>query len=52
MAETLNREQQARMFDLTYNNHEIFSPYETLGCFGWLYHTIPTTTDKPVYLPP
>ena len=48
----LSREQQSRFIDLIYNYKEVFSLYDgDLGFCDALKHSIPTTTDKPVYLP-
>ena len=48
----LEKEHQARFIDLTYSNQEVFSLHdEDLGYCNKLTHTIPTSTDKPVYLP-
>ena len=48
----LSREQQSRFIDLIYDNKEVFSLYDgDLGFCDALKHSIPTTTDKPVYLP-
>ena len=48
----LSREQQSHFIDLIYNNKEVFSLYDgDLGFCDALKHSIPTTTDKPVYLP-
>ena len=48
----LNREQQSRFIDLIYDYKEVFSLYDgDLGFCDALKHSIPTTTDKPVYLP-
>ena len=48
----LTREQQARFIDLIYEYKEVFSLYDgDLGYCDALKHSIPTTTDKPVYLP-
>ena len=48
----LDKEHQARFIDLIYNNQEVFSLNdEDLGYCDKLTHTIPTSTDKPVYLP-
>ena len=48
----LSREQQSRFIDLIYDNQEVFSLYDgDLGFCDALKHSIPTTTDKPVYLP-
>ena len=48
----LSREQQSRFIDLIYDNKEVFSLYDgDLRFCDALKHSIPTTTDKPVYLP-
>ena len=48
----LSREQQSRFIDLIYDYKEVFSLYDgDLGFCDALKHSIPTTTDKPVYLP-
>ena len=48
----LEKEHQARFINLIYNNQEVFSLHdEDLGYCNKLTHTIPTSTDKPVYLP-
>ena len=48
----LSREQQSRFIDLIYDYQEVFSLYDgDLGFCDALKHSIPTTTDKPVYLP-
>ena len=48
----LSKDQQVRFFELIYNNQSVFSlGDEDLGLCDRLKHTIPTTTDKPVYLP-
>ena len=48
----LTREQQARFIDLIYEYQEVFSLFDgDLGYCDALKHSIPTTTDKPVYLP-
>ena len=48
----LSREQQSCFIDLIYDNKEVFSLYDgDLGFCDALKHSIPTTTDKPVYLP-
>ena len=48
----LSREQQSHLIDLIYDNKEVFSLYDgDLGFCDALKHSIPTTTDKPVYLP-
>ena len=48
----LSREQQSHFIDLIYDYKEIFSLYDgDLGFCDALKHSIPTTTDEPVYLP-
>ena len=48
----LTREQQAHLIDVIYDHSEVFSLFEgDLGFCDVLKHSIPTTTDKPVYLP-
>ena len=48
----LEKEHQARFIDLIYSNQEVFSLHdEDLGYCNKLTHTVPTSTDKPVYLP-
>ena len=48
----LTWEQQSHLINLIYDNKEIFLLHdEALGYCDQLKHTIPTTTDKPVYLP-
>ena len=48
----LTREQQARLIDVIYDHTEVFSLFDgDLGFCDVLKHSIPTTTDKPVYLP-
>ena len=48
----LSREQQSCFIDLIYDYKEVFSLYDgDLGFCDALKHSIPTTTDKPVYLP-
>ena len=48
----LSKDQQVRFLELIYNNQSLFSlGDEDLGLCDHLKHTIPTTTDKPVYLP-
>ena len=48
----LSREQQSRFIDLIYDYKEVFSLCDgDLGFCDALKHSIPTTTDKPVYLP-
>ena len=48
----LEKEHQARFINLIYSNQEVFSLQdEDLGYCDRLTHTIPTSTDKLVYLP-
>ena len=48
----LTREQQAHLIDVIYDHTEVFSLFDgDLGFCDVLKHSIPTTTDKPVYLP-
>ena len=48
----LTREQQAHLIDMIYDHTEVFSLFDgDLGVCDILKHSIPTTTDKPVYLP-
>ena len=48
----LTREQQARLINVIYDHTEDFSLFDgDLGFCDILKHSIPTTTDKPVYLP-
>ena len=48
----LTVEQQKRFIKLIYENQEVFSLYDgDLGYCEKIKHSIPTTTDKPVYLP-
>ena len=48
----LTCEQQARLIDVIYNHTEVFSLFDRdLGFCDILKDSIPTTTDKPVYLP-
>ena len=48
----LTRDQQACLIDVIYNHTEVFSLFDgDLGFCDVLKHSIPTTTDKPVYLP-
>ena len=48
----LEQEHQARFINLIYSNQEVFSLHDKdLGYCDRLTHTIPTSTDKPVYLP-
>ena len=48
----LTREQQARLIDVIYDHTKVFSLYDgDLGFCDALKHSIPTTMEKPVYLP-
>ena len=48
----LSRELQSHFIDLIYDYKEVFSLYDgDLGFCDALKHSIPTTTDNPVYLP-
>ena len=48
----LTCEQQARLINIIYDHTEVFSLFDgDLGFCDVLKHSIPTTTDKPVYLP-
>ena len=48
----LTRDQQARLIDVNFSHTEVFSLFDgDLGFCDVLKHSIPTTTDKPVYLP-
>ena len=48
----LEKEHQAKFINLIYSNQEVFSLHdEDLGYCNKLTHTIPTSTNKPVYLP-
>ena len=48
----LSREQQSCFIDLIYDHKEVFSLYDgDLWFCDALKHSIPTTMDKPVYLP-
>ena len=48
----LTRKQQAHLIDVIYDHMEVFSLFDgDLGFCNVLKHSIPTTTDKPVYLP-
>ena len=48
----LDKEHQAKFIDLIYSNQEVFLLHdEDLGYYDKLTHTIPTSTDRPVYLP-
>ena len=47
----MDKEHQARFINLIYSNQEVFSLHdEDLGYCDRLAHTIPTSTNKPVYL--
>ena len=47
----LTHEQQAHLIDIIYDHTEVFSLFDgDLGFCDALKHSIPTTTDKPVYL--
>ena len=47
-----NKEQKDHLLNLIYNHKKVFSLYnEDLGFCDKLAHSIPMTTDKPVYLP-
>ena len=48
----LTHKQQAHLIDVIYDHMEVFSLFDgDLGICDILKHSIPTTTDKPVYLP-
>ena len=48
----LTADQQKRFIKLVYDNQEVFSLYDgDLGYCKKIKHSIPTTTEKPVYLP-
>ena len=48
----LTREQQVHLINVIYDHTEVFSLFDgALGFCDVLKHSIPTTTDKPVYLP-
>ena len=48
----LDKEQQSRFLIIIYNNKEVFSLHdEDLWYCDCITHTIPTFTDKPIYLP-
>ena len=48
----MSEAQQIRFLELIYDNQSVFSLCdEDLGLCDCLKHTIPTTMDKPVYLP-
>ena len=47
----LTQDQQSQFINLVYDNKEVFSLHdEDLGFCNLITHTIPTTTEKPVYL--
>ena len=47
-----NKEQKDHLLNLIYDHKKVFSLHdEDLGFYNKLAHSIPTTTDKPVYLP-
>ena len=49
---TLDKEQQSRFLDIIYDNQKSFLLQdEDLGYCDHITHTIPTTTDKPIYFP-
>ena len=49
---SLTQEQQDHFINLVYDNQEVFSLHdEDLLYFDHIKHTIPTMTEKPVYLP-
>ena len=49
---SLTHKQQAHLIDVIYDHTEVFSLFDgDLGFCDILKHSIPTTTDKPVYLP-
>ena len=49
---SLSREQEARFIDVIYDYQSVFSLHDSdLGFCDRIKHTIPTTTDRPVYLP-
>ena len=49
---SLTHEQQARLIDIIYDHTDVFSLFDgDLGFCDTLKHSIPTTTDKPAYLP-
>ena len=44
-------EQQSQFINIIYDNSEVFSLHdEDLGFYNKIKHTIPTTSDRPVYL--
>ena len=48
----LTRKQKAHLIDIIYDHMDVFSLFDgDLGFCDALKHSIPTTTDKPVYLP-
>ena len=48
----MTESQQKRFIELIYNHQSVFSLCdEDLGLCDHLKHTIPTTMDKPIYLP-
>ena len=48
----MSKAQQIRFLELIYDNQSVFSLCdEDLGLCDHLKHTIPTTMDKPIYLP-
>ena len=48
----LDKGHQAKFIDFIYSNQEVFSLHdEDLGCCIQLTHTIPTSTNKHIYLP-
>ena len=48
----LTQDQQSHFINLVYDNKEVFSLHdEDLGYSDLMKHTIPTMTEKPVYLP-
>ena len=49
---SLSREQEAKFIDIIYDYQSVFSLHDSdLGYCDRIKHTIPTTTDRPVYLP-
>ena len=47
----LDKDHKTKFSDLIYSNQEVFYLHdEDLGYCDHLTHTIPTSTDKPVYL--
>ena len=48
----MTHEQQSQFINIIYDHPEVFSlHYEDLGFCDKIKHTIPTTSDRPVYLP-